>query len=555
VKTTSMKMTSDTVAAGMAALSCGDWAQARAHFEAALGTEETAQALDGLSEALYWLDEIERSLEHRTRAYALYREQGDVCRAVRAALWIVWGHSASLGNQAVANGWLQRAERLLQEVGDCPEQGWLKQFRSKTAPDAATSIRHAQEAIDIARHHGDRDLEVWALSQQGRALVIVGRVDEGMAMLDEAVAAATAGEARNLLVVGDTCCNMLSACDRALDFDRARQWCHVVDEFTRRHHGVPLFHYCRVVYSGVLIATGRWAEAESELRRGLQAVEKQHPAQKVYSLSRLALLCVRQGRLEVATQLLVGLETQGAAAEALVSLHLAQGRATLANALLENRLAVPVDDLVAVPSLRLSVDTKLLLGDLPAAQTSAMRLVEIGERSGRPAIQAQALLSLGRVEFACGKPALIHFENACALFERLNMPFDTAITRMEWARALAAVAGTLDVASEYVRRALSVFEQLGARLYSDQAAALLRELGVGSRPGPRVSGKLTRREGEVLDLLSHGLSNPEMGRRLFISPKTVEHHVSRILSKLGLRTRAEAMAWALRNPSQKSDTK
>jgi hypothetical protein len=101
----------------------------------------------------------------------------------------------------------------------------------------------------------------------------------------------------------------------------------------------------------------------------------------------------------------VGLETQGVAAEALVSLHLAQGRATLANALLENRLAVPVDDLVAVPSLRLFVDTKLLLGDLPAARTSAMRLVEIGQQSGRAAVQAQGSLALGprrvRVWHAC----------------------------------------------------------------------------------------------------------------------------------------------------------
>jgi DNA-binding CsgD family transcriptional regulator len=555
MKFVNVKMTRDPVAAGMTALSCGDWAQARAHFDAALGTEETAQALDGLSEALYWLDEVGASLERRTRAYALYREHGDVRHAVRAALWLAWGHLGSYGNTAVANGWLQRAERLLQEAGNCPEHGWLKQFLSKIAPDAATSVRQAQEAMEIARQHGDRELEVWALSQQGRALVTMGRVDEGMAMLDEAVAAATAGEARNLLVIGDTCCNMLSACDRALDFDRATQWCHVVDEFTRRHHGAPIFNYCRVVYSGVLIATGRWAEAESELRRGLRAVEKQHPAQKVYSLSRLALLYVRQGRLEVAAQLLAGLETQGAAAEALASLHLAQGRATLADALLENRLAVPIDDLVAVPSLTLSVDTKLVLGDLPAARTSAMRLVEIGQQSGRPAVQAQGSLALGRVEFACGKPALMHLENACALFDRLSMPFDTAITRMEWARALAAVAGTLDVAAEYTRLALSVFERLGARLYFNQAAALLRELGAGTPPGPRVSGDLTRREGEVLELLSHGLSNAEIGRRLFISPKTVEHHVSRILSKLGLRTRAEAMSWTLRNPYPKSGTK
>lgn len=95
MKSVNVKMTRDPVAAGMTALSCGDWVQARAHFEAALGTEETAQALDGLSEALYWLDEVGASLELRTRAYALYREHGDVRQAVRAALWLAWGHIGS----------------------------------------------------------------------------------------------------------------------------------------------------------------------------------------------------------------------------------------------------------------------------------------------------------------------------------------------------------------------------------------------------------------------------------------------------------------------------
>jgi ATP/maltotriose-dependent transcriptional regulator MalT len=381
----------------------------------------------------------------------------------------------------------------------------------------------------------------------------MGRVDEGMALLDEAVAAATAGEARSLFVVGNTCCNMLSACDRAADFERATQWCQVVDEFTRRYHCLPIFHYCRVVYGGVLIGTGRWDEAEKELKAALEAVERIYPGEKVHSLSRLALLCVRRGRLEEAGQLLAGLETQGVAAEASASLHLARGQAVLAGALLERRLEVLGDGLPAAPLLRLLVDARLGLGDLEAARVAAVRLSEIAERSRRPPLQALAHLASARVELACGGAAHALLEKACTLFEESGMPFEAAVTRLEWARAL--VGSDREIAAEDARLAFSAFERLGARPHADQAAALLRELGVGSPPGPHVSGELTRREREVLGLLSHGLSNLEIGGRLFISPKTVEHHVGRILSKLGLRSRAEAVAWALRNPFQKSGEK
>ncbi len=543
----------DAVALAKAALGRADWAAARAHFEKALAGQETAAALDGLADALFWLEEIQSSLDHRSRAYALYREAGDLSRAARAALWLAMGYLSSFDNAAVANGWLQRAEGLLDETGPCSERGWLEQLRGKMSPDAATTARHARQAVEIARQHGDADLEVWALSEQGRALVSMGRVDEGMAMLDEAVAAAMAGEARDPFVVGNACCNMLSACDRAVDVVRAVQWCRVLDDFARRHPHPPVFHYCRVIYSGVLIATGRWSEAEDELTAALRAVEEKFPHEKVHSLSRLALLCVRRGRLEEAGQFLSGVESQGLAAEASASLHLARGQAGLAAALLERRLGAVGDGLPAVPLLGLLVEAKLILKDPVAARAAAVRLGEIAERSKRPPIQALAILAAGRAERARGGDACELLESACALFEQSGMPFESAVARLEWARSLAA--GEREIAAEDARVALAAFEKLGARPHADQAALLLRDLGLGSRPGPRTSGDLTRREDDVLGLLSHGLSNAEIGSRLFISPKTVEHHVGRILSKLGLRNRAEAVAWAIRNASAGSGEK
>ena len=94
---------------------------------------------------------------------------------------------------------------------------------------------------------------------------------------------------------------------------------------------------------------------------------------------------------------------------------------------------------------------------------------------------------------------------------------------------------------------MSVFEDLGAGRDADAAAALMRDLGVkAARTGPKNIGRLTKREQEVLALLGEGLSNPEIAERLFISRKTVEHHVARILAKLGVRSRAEAARLAAR---------
>jgi DNA-binding CsgD family transcriptional regulator len=134
------------------------------------------------------------------------------------------------------------------------------------------------------------------------------------------------------------------------------------------------------------------------------------------------------------------------------------------------------------------------------------------------------------------------------------MPHEEGRARLGLARELAA-HGSAELALAEARLALEIFERLGARRDADAAAALLRSLGAASRVGPRGLGELTRREREVLELLGYGLSNPEIAERLFISPKTAEHHVSRILRKLDLRSRQEAASYAVRQAVGRSGSK
>ncbi len=133
------------------------------------------------------------------------------------------------------------------------------------------------------------------------------------------------------------------------------------------------------------------------------------------------------------------------------------------------------------------------------------------------------------------------------------MPVDAERARLGLAQALAG--NDPSAASDMARRARVELERLGAAREADRAAEVLRKLGVGTGPGRRSEGPLSEREGDVLDCLSQGLSNAEIGKRLFISPKTVEHHVGKILGKLGLKNRAAAAAYALKHGKPESDAK
>ena len=137
-------------------------------------------------------------------------------------------------------------------------------------------------------------------------------------------------------------------------------------------------------------------------------------------------------------------------------------------------------------------------------------------------------------------------QTALERFSALGLPLAAARAQLELARTLVRRAPDAAVAEASL--ALRAFERLGAGSDADAAGDLLRRLGAVGRAWPKRYGALTKRETEVLSLLAAGCSNAEIGERLYISRRTAEHHVASILAKLDLRSRAEAAAYAVREP-------
>ena len=144
-------------------------------------------------------------------------------------------------------------------------------------PDLDEAEDLTQRALDLAHATGDVDLELVALSQLGLIRVGRGDVPGGFALIDEAMAAALAGERSTLDTVVYMCCDMLNACELASDVDRAAQWCQVADSFVDTYGCPFLYAECRIYYGSVLVAKGRWHDAERELSAGLRITEDACP--------------------------------------------------------------------------------------------------------------------------------------------------------------------------------------------------------------------------------------------------------------------------------------
>lgn len=341
---------------------------------------------------------------------------------------------------------------------------------------------------------------------------------------------------------------MFAACERVHDVARAEQWLRVGEVVAAQRNLPAVVAYCHTHFGGVMTAAGRWPEAEAALTDAIRLWALGRRTLKAGALARLADLRVRQGRFEEAEQLLTGLAIDEECARPLAMLLLEQGQLQRSREILERALAnVDPSNTSAVPLLALLVDVHLAAGALnDAAKTVATLEACVADHDALylTAVRAWARGQLART--SGDSAAAGWFRIAADEFARAQLPLEAARARLAFAEVVADELP--DVAKAEAKDALDCFVRLQAARDVDAAAAMLRSLGFRVAPSRRAGGgaALSSREAEVLDLLGYGLSNPEIGERLFISRKTVEHHVANVLSKLGLRTRSEAAAFAVR---------
>jgi DNA-binding NarL/FixJ family response regulator len=550
------------VEAGREALARGAWEEARSAFERALYTgdrdaakhsfravpdpEGDAEILSGLAEALWWLGEIRESLDCWERAYSGFRQRPDPAQAAFVAFQLGMLYDANLGNHAASSGWMARAARLVDEHALEPLRGWVLIARAVDAADPHQHEALAREARQLGWASGDRDLELCALTQIGVALIDQGRITEGVAFHDEAMAGALAGEGQLDTVVFTTCEMMTSYC-RCAQYQRMTQWIRAADRFVERYGCPYLNASCRTHYGEALFATGDWARAEEELHSALRLSEYSLPAVQAQALARLAELRLAQDRVEEAERLLAGFEDHEATAPACTQLHLVRGRFAPAAATARRWLGVIGEDrLESALLLELLGEAEIGQGQVEAAGERGRKLAELGSTLDCRVMLARGERLRGRAFAAASDPAAKqHLDAALREFVRLEMTFEAARTRLLLARTLRELDP--EVAEGEARAALAVFEKLGAVTEAEATTTVLREIETRTQTGktPDLAG-LTRREVEVLRLVAQGLSDREIATRLVLSRHTVHRHIHSILTKLDLPSRAAAAAYAAR---------
>jgi DNA-binding CsgD family transcriptional regulator len=505
--------------------------------------------LERLAAAAYLVGEDAHAATNWTRAHHDLIDQGDVERAARWGFWLSLYMLLS-GEMAQATGWLARSQRLLKDREEaCVEEGYglivtgLLAMGTGNTESAGASF---EQAVALAERFGDPDLLALGLLGLGQSLIQSHNSAEGVARLDEAMVAVTAGEVSPVLA-GIVYCAVILTCQRIFDLGRAREWTKRLDSWCASQPDlVPYRGQCLVHRSEILQLEGDWSEALAEVMKA-----RDHLAERSDAVVGRA--CYQQGELHrlrgefaQADEMYREAGRYGCEPQPGMSLlRLAEGKLDAAAALsrgVADSAGSRQGSGAGWPRAKLIgpyVEILIAAGDLDTARAAADELTQIATAFDAPFLLATSAQATGAVLLAEGKmkAALALLREAWAIWQQLETPYESARVRVLIGRVCQRL-GDRETAHMHFHAARSVFEPLGA---APDLVELERLMATRSA-GP--FDALTDRQREVLSLVASGETNRQIAMALGISEHTVARHLSNVFDKLGVTTRTAASAIA-----------
>ncbi len=497
-----------------------------------------------LSMSAYLIARDDDGLRALERAYRAHLKTGEALRAARAAFWLGF-RLIDLGEMAKATGWLGRAGRLVErEKHDCVERGYLllpAVLQQLFAGDYEGSYAHATDATEIGERFADADLTAVALHLQGCVRIKQGQVDDGLALLDEAMVAVTTDEL-SPIVTGLIYCSVIEACREVYALRRSHEWTAALTQWCEGQPDlVPYAGQCLVHRAEVMQLRGAWRDALAEARRASERFargpDQPAAAAAFYQQAEIHRLLGEFALAEEAYRdaSRLGWEPQ----PGLALLRLAQGSNDAATAAIRRAVGETTDPLERARLLPAYIEILLATGDADEARAVCRELEEIAKGYASDVLGALAAGARGAVQLAEGdaQTALVSLRRAGQVWQKLEAPYEAARVRVLLGLACDAL-GDHETAALELDTARATFESLGAAPDVARVDSLAGRATSGDTHG------LAPRELQVLRLVAAGKTNKAIAAALVVSERTVDRHVSNIFTKLGVSSRAAATAFA-----------